>query len=339
MILIPDLYFQPSIYYIIPCIGVYLLINTSITSMSKTNPYNFFSILFGLLLWVLPQVTFAQKDALRIQLEQISQSAKGNVGVAVRHLENGDTLTLHGKRHYPMQSVYKFPLAMAVLDQVDGGKLSLGQKIHVTQKDLLPNTWSPLREKYPNGNVDVTLAELLRYTVSQSDNNGCDILFRLLGGTKQVNDYVHGLGVKGIAIVATEEEMHQDWNVQFTNWSEPVAMLSLLQLFYELKQLSKASSDFLWKIMVETTTGPNRMKGLLPKEAVVAHKTGTSGTNDKGISAATNDAGIVTLPNGEHFAIVVFVANSPADEKTREAVIARITRAVWDHFTGKQKSR
>jgi beta-lactamase class A len=84
--------------------------------------------------------------------------------------------------------------------------------------------------------------------------------------------------------------------------------------------------------MVETPTGPDRIKGLLPKETVVAHKTGTSGTNDQGIAAATNDAGIVTLPNGEHFAIVVYVANSPADAKTREATIARITRAVWDEY-------
>jgi beta-lactamase class A len=89
-------------------------------------------------------------------------------------------------------------------------------------------------------------------------------------------------------------------------------------------------------MMVETPTGPNRIKGLLPKETIVAHKTGTSGTNEKGVAAATNDVGIVSLPNGEHFAIVVFVANAMADEKTREEVIARITKAVWDEFTAKQ---
>jgi beta-lactamase class A len=130
--------------------------------------------------------------------------------------------------------------------------------------------------------------------------------------------------------------MHQAWDVQFTNWCEPVAMLSLLERFYGRKHLSKASSALLWKMMVETPTGPNRIKGLLPKETIVAHKTGTSGTNEKGVAAATNDVGIVSLPNGEHFAIVVFVANAMADEKTREEVIARITKAVWDEFTAKQ---
>jgi beta-lactamase class A len=81
--------------------------------------------------------------------------------------------------------------------------------------------------------------------------------------------------------------------------------------------------------MLESTPGAKRLKGLLPAGANVAHKTGTSGT-DKGVTAATNDIGIITLPNGRHLAIAVFVADSPADEATREGVIAKIAKAVWD---------
>lgn len=289
------------------------------------------SIIFLFSLFILPRCTFAGKDTLRHKIEHIIKAAKGNVGVAVIALESRDTLSVNGSGHYPMQSVYKFPLAMAVLDQVDKGKLSLTQKIHINKSDLLP-TWSPIRKKYPQGNVDLPLSEILSYTVSQSDNNGCDILFRLLGGTGNVHRYIQGLGVKDIAIAATEEEMASAWNVQFTNWCTPVVMAQLLDGFYHGKYLSKASTAFLWKIMAETTTGPNRIRGLLPKETVVAHKTGTSDTNDKGITAAANDAGIIVLPNGRHFAIVVFVSNAAADEKTRDRVIAEVTNACWDHF-------
>ena len=92
-----------------------------------------------------------------------------------------------------MQSVYKYPLALAILNQVDKGIFSLEQKIHIKKEDLLPDTWSPLRKKYPDGNADITLDELLNITVSQSDNNGCDILFRLIGGTEEKvvwDDYI-----------------------------------------------------------------------------------------------------------------------------------------------------
>ena len=86
--------------------------------------------------------------------------------------------------------------------------------------------------------------------------------------------------------------------------------------------------------MSESSTGPQRLKGLLPAGTVVAHKTGSSWT-ENGITAATNDIGIVTLPNGRHLAIAVFVSDSPADQATREGVIAKIARAVWERFAAK----
>jgi beta-lactamase class A len=62
---------------------------------------------------------------------------------------------------------------------------------------------------------------------------------------------------------------------------------------------------------------------------VVAHKTGSSGSVN-GITRATNDAGLVTLPDGKHLAVVVFVSNTRAEDATQEAVIAKITRAAWE---------
>jgi beta-lactamase class A len=40
----------------------------------------------------------------------------------------------------------------------------------------------------------------------------------------------------------------------------------------------------------------------------------------------------VTLPNGHHLAIAVYVSDSPADLATREKVIAQIAKAIWDSF-------
>jgi len=287
-----------------------------------------------LIITFLPIITSAQNDSLRTKIERIVEEAQGNVGAAIIGIENKDTLTVNGDKIFPMQSVYKFPLALAVLNQVDKGNLSLDQKIFVKKKELLPNTWSPLREKYPNGNVNITLDEILTFTVTMSDNNGCDILFKLLGGPKKVNDLIHSIGIKDIAIMATEEEMHKDWEVQFTNWCTPYAMGQLLSLFYQSEILSVKSTEYLIQTMVKTTTGTKRIKGFLPAGTTVAHKTGSSGRNDAGVIGALNDAGIVTLPNRNHFAIVVFISNSTAEESVCEKVIAEIAKAVWDWNLG-----
>ena len=84
-------------------------------------------------------------------------------------------------------------------------------------------------------------------------------------------------------------------------------------------------------VMIRTSTGDKRIKGLIPSRADVAHKTGTSGTRN-GITPGTNDVGIITLPDGKHFVIAVFVSDSRESNAVNERIIAEISKAVWDHF-------
>ncbi|MCU0372138.1 MAG: class A beta-lactamase, subclass A2 [Ignavibacteria bacterium] len=299
------------------------------------NNIKFFLILVVLMSGVYGQSIYSQTDKLRDDIRKIISTADGKVGAAIKFLDRGDTLTVNNDYKYPMQSVYKFPLAFAVLNMIDKGEYSLKHEIRLTKGELLPDTWSPLRDKYPEGNVDIPLSEILTYTVSLSDNNGCDILFRLLGGPGNVEEYIHGLGINDIAIISTEQEMHADYGLQYKNWCKPMAMVSLFELLNNGKHLSKESNDFLCKVLKETATGPNRIKGLLPEGTVVAHKTGSSGYNDKGIASATNDAGIVELPDGRKFAIAVFISDFKGDEKTCESIIAKISRLAWDYAVKK----
>lgn len=85
--------------------------------------------------------------------------------------------------------------------------------------------------------------------------------------------------------------------------------------------------------MIETSTCPQRIKGQLPQNVVVAHKTGTSDTNKEGVTAAINDIGIIKLPNGNSFAICVFVSNSSETMETNEKIIADIAKFAADYFS------
>jgi beta-lactamase class A len=277
-------------------------------------------------------------QTLRQEIKQIISAKQADVGVSISGIEDPDTLNINNNRHFPLQSVFKFHIALAVLHEVDEGKFTLDQQVHLQPSNLLPDTWSPLREKYPGGNVEVPLSEILHYTVAQSDNNGCDILLRLIG-IQTVSDYIRSLGIHDFSIKVNEEEMHKKWDVQFSNWTRPSATTALLKKFYRDSILSETSYRFLWNTMAGTTTGKDRIKGELPTGTIVAHKTGTSDTNEKGITAAINDIGIITLPDGKHFAISVFVANSRENNATNEKIIADISKAACDYFSNKKKSK
>jgi beta-lactamase class A len=292
-------------------------------------------ILFILIAFVLMPHMASSQPGLREKIQTVIDTSKAKIGVGILGLDFKDSLVINNDTHYPMLSVYKSPLAIMILHQVDIGKLSLEQNIHITREELDTNTWSPIARDFPNQDVDMKLSDLLIYTVSKSDNNGCDVLFSLAGGTAAVEKYIHDLGVKDLAIKATEEEMGGKWKVQYRNWCKPSAMLQLLQILYEGKVLSKSSNDFLMKAMIESSNSPARLKGLLPAGTIVAHKTGTSNTNNKGMKAATNDAGIVTTANARHYAIVVYVSDYPGGTARGEHMIAEISKIVFDHYAGK----
>ena len=291
---------------------------------STFNLFFFFATLFS----------FAQKQDLKKEINAITNDKNATVAVSVTgidfplHFENKN-----GEKKLPMLSVFKFHIALAVLNKVDQGKLKLDQPIFIKKADLLENTWSPIREKYPDGNIEMPLSELIKYTVAKSDNNGCDLLLRLIGGTETVQKFINNKGIKNFTIKADEAQMHKGYEFMYWNTTTTNDSNLLLMNFFDGKVLSKNSTGFLMKTMIETTTGTNKIVAQLPKGTPVAHKTGSSGKDEKGLTIAENDIGIITLPNGKHYAISVFVSDSMETEETNTKMIADISKRVFDYFS------
>ena len=261
-------------------------------------------------------------ESLRQDVNRVLKDKSATVGVSIKGINPQDTLSINGNKRLPMQSVFKYHLALAVLHQVDRGKFALDQRIAIDKKlvELYKHLWSPLRKKYPDGGK-VTLEEILRYTVALSDNVGCDLLFKLVGGTEVVQSYLNKIGIKDLAIVDTEIVMQAEWKRQYNNWTTANAATQSLQLFFENANnlLSSESHSFLLETMKSTKTGKKSIRGFLPEDAVVAHKTGHSGKNEEGLTGALNDIGIVFLSNGSYFYLSILVSDSMEDDDSQPA--------------------
>ena len=274
-----------------------------------------------------------QTEQLADEVRQISAVTKGPVGAGFELLGTNERAFIEGQQHFPTQSVYKFPIAILVLRQVDAGKLSLDQLIAVKPADFVSDREFTIRRKYPQG-AELSVRELLRYMISESDGTACDVLLGLIGGPAKATQALRELGVENIVIARYEKEMFATPAVAAQNWMTPETAIQLLKMLHDGKVLSTASHDLLINLMIHSRPGAKRIKGLLPAGTVVAHKTGTSATIN-GVTTATNDIGIVTLPDSRQLAIAVFVSDTKADEKTREEVIARIAAAGWKCWTQK----
>jgi beta-lactamase class A len=270
---------------------------------------------------------FAQ---LHNDIERIAARAQARVvGVSCSLPGTPLECDLNAHAKLPMQSVYKLPIAMTVLHMVDDGRLSLTQPVRFLSADLIsPGQHSPLRDAHPEAGVDVPLAELLRLAVQESDGVASDILLRVIGGPKVADDYINSLGIEGIHIADTEKTIGRDVKAQYRNGAEPGALVALLRLLADRSPLSRGNTGKLLEWMTSTPHGKHRIPGSLPLGTVVAHKTGTSG-EDRGLTHATNDIGLITLPSGQQLAVAILIEDSPEGEDAREGVIAEITRAIW----------
>ena len=305
----------------------------------------------------------AQRDTglqrLENEIARLAELSGGTVGVGVIHLETGREVYHNGGERFPMASTYKVPIAVQLLTKVDRGELRLDSLIEVEQGDLLPG--GTLTRLFDDPGVILSVRNFLELMLLISDNSATDVVLRTAGGATAVTGRMRTLGIDGITVSRPTINLIADWiGVELPRRSEwnptmfrelrrastpeqrdranavfesdpqdtatPDAMATLLARVWRDEILSDASSKLLLDIMRRSTTGANRLKGLLTPDAEVAHKTGT-------IGGTTNDVGIITLPhNAGHVVTVVFVKQSELGVPQRERAIAHIARAVHDYF-------
>lgn len=293
----------------------------------------FLSVVFGLLL------SFSQAASAQLQKEiaRIAAQAQGRVGVACSLPGRKLDCDFRSMQSLPMQSVYKLPIAVTMLHEVEKGRYQLDQPIRFRAVDVPDkDVYSPLRDQYPHGNVDVPLEDLLRRAVTQSDNVACDILLRLLdrpgepgSGPGVVTAYIRGLGIASIHVVDTERVLNRNEMLQYRDSATPRALVTLLRRVADRSPITAEHTQLLLSWMTATHSADERIRAGLPPGTMSADKTGTSGM-DRTTDNATNDVALITLPDGRRLALAVLVADAKAPYAVRERVIAGIAKAVYE---------
>ena len=282
-----------------------------------------------------PSVAQNQSGKVEQELEQrlktISDRAQGTVGLSLIHIESGKTTSINGNSKLPLYSVFKLPLAIAVLKDVEENRLKLDQKLSVTPAEIVQG--APANTALWLKPVDVTIERLIEVSIARSDNTSSEKLLQLVGGPLKVTERMRSLGFQNIDIRSTISEYvktRQNLNI---GAAEDLAKL-LVQL-HEGKLVQPSHAKVLIGFMEQANTGLNRLRGDLPKGTVVADKTG-SGEQDETtrMAKSTNDVGIITLPsNRGHLAIAVLVNQSTLQDAAQEKLIAELARAAYDAYS------
>ena len=270
-------------------------------------------------------------NILTDSITQIVSACPGEIGVAII-INNTDTVKVNNKSAYPMMSVFKLHQALALCNDFDNKCLSLDTLININRDELDPKTWSPMMKDYPESVISLTVRDLLRYTLIQSDNNASNLMFKRLVGVAQTDSFIATLIPRSTFQIAyTEEEMSADHDKAYSNYTSPLGAAMLMNRLFTDKLICDEKQSFIKNTLQECITGTDRISAPLhAKEGVViAHKTGSGYINENGVLAAHNDVAYICMPNNVHYTLAVFVKDFKGNESQASQYIAHISEVVY----------
>ena len=257
-------------------------------------------------------------DSLKQNIREFISQYDATVGVAV--ITDGDTTEINCGRTYPLASVMKFPQALAACDAMQEKGTPLDSIISLTKFDLHENTYSPIKELFPEG-TEMPIDSLLFYSIAKSDNNACDKIFSTFISPAATEEYLRKSGFESFTVSVTEDDMHRNPSAINSNSATPTDVAALFQRFADGKMLSGEYFRSVWNALVNCQAG-----------SIILHKTGTGFRDGNGRITAQNDAGWIRLPDGTEYSIAVFITGSAESDTTNSAIIAGISGIVCDYF-------
>lgn len=306
-----------------------------------------------------PAEQIARGD-LSSRIDQLGRSFDGHVGIAVRDVETGWTTSWNGDAYFPQQSVSKFWVAITAFQAVDAGQLDLDQRVTVRREDLTL-FHQPIAAQVGADGYSTTLGDLLFRAITQSDNTANDFVLRRAGGPDAVRAMLTRLGLEGVRFGPGERLMQSriaglQWQPSYSigrafyrarssvplerrraafqeyvadpiDGATPDGLVDGLSRLQRGELLSPRSTERLLSIMSQTRTGRQRLTGGLASGWRIAHKTGT-GQVLGSTQAGYNDIGILTSPDGRHYAVAVMIGRTSRPIPERMQLMQSVTRAV-----------
>ncbi|WP_337885346.1 serine hydrolase [Fischerella thermalis] len=235
-------------------------------------------------------------------------------GMFFLDLDTGNYLDLNGEKIFPAASTIKFPILVALFEEVDAGRIQLNETL-VMRRDLMTGGSGTLQYKRPGTKLSVL--ETATKMITISDNTATNMIIDRLGGKAKLNQRFRSWGLQNTVI----RNLLGDF--KGTNTTSAKDLVRLGALLANNQLLSDTSRSKTLDIMRRVEN-----RSLLPaglgKGAVIAHKTGTLGI-------ILGDAGIIQTSTGKRYLAGIMVRR-PFGDKRAKSFINQVSRLVYSYI-------
>ncbi len=256
-------------------------------------------------------------------LARIREETGGRLGLAVYDSGTGRRYLDGAEVRFAMCSTFKVPLAAAVLEAADRGKVDLKRDIRFGEADLLEHA-PVVRANLAKGALPIEA--LLEAAVVMSDNSAANLVFGQIGGPRGLTKFIRDAGDAVTRSDRDEPELNRVRDGEVRDTTTPQAMLWLMNRLLLGDVLSAASRARLIGWMEASPTGKDRLRAGLPRSWRVGDKTGTSG------EGYFNDIAIATPPGRKPILIACYLDAPGLDPARANAAHAEVGALVGALF-------
>jgi beta-lactamase class A len=253
-------------------------------------------------------------DELPAAFARLEKTNGGRLGVAVRDTAGGESTGYRADERFPMCSTFKFLLAAAVLQRVDGRRETLEHSIGIPRQPLLSH--SPLTGLHAGGSM--TVADLCQAILTQSDNTAANLLLATIGGPAGITSFSRSIGDHVTRLDRMELSLNEARDGDPRDTTSPAAMAGDLEAVLLGKVLAPAARTQLTQWMAACLTGLDRLRAKLPAGWRALDKTGSNGEH------TSNDIAVFWPPGRAPLIVTAYITQCPGPDARRAGMLADI---------------
>ena len=273
---------------------------------------------------------FAQSDMLLLQnIKTELAKQKGFFAVACKDLQTGKTILWNEHENFHAASTMKTPVMIEVFKQAAAEKFSLQDRVLIKNEfksivdsstyQLNPNDDSQ-QELYQQTGTKLPLSALVYEMIIKSSNLATNIIIEMVDG-KNVTQTMRSLGANDIQVLRGVED-NKAFAKGLNNSTTAYDLMLIFEKIAKHEVVNAKACDEMIRILLDQTHN-TLIPALLPKEVKVAHKTGT-------ITGVHHDSGIVFLPDGRKYVLVILSKNLEDDEAATKAM-AGVSKMIYNY--------
>ena len=252
--------------------------------------------------------------ALEEAVQKRVKAFRGEIGLVIRDLDSGWTFQVNPDKLFPAASMVKVPIMAACLKAAEEGRLSLRDDLKLKRSDKARG--SGILRRRATGSA-YTIEQLVELMVTHSDNTAANMLIDLLG-FDYLNQTFREMGLERTNLSRKMMDFRsRDRGIE--NYTSAREMADILEMIYRKGCVCSSVSEKSLELLKSQKVN-DRIPRLLPRDTIVAHKTGLE-------RQVCHDAGIVFTDNG-NFLISVFT-RSISGSRTAKRFISSVSSLAY----------